>query len=135
GPGSAAEDGRAAQPRVARSPSASYGLRRSRERHEQHSGLGKPHSEGACGGWAHFTVDHEPARSLEGYHRRVGARAEVTVAGTGVQPLFSQLLLDLPHRRPDHVGFGPPLYDDPRLCYLLVSSRRCAVDLGAETAY
>src|SRR5437773_6662616 len=73
---------------------------------------GKLDAKSACGPRAHLAVDHEPTRGLKGYHRRVGARAEVAVDRPGREPLLFQRPLDLAHRRPGHAWLGEPIDDD-----------------------
>src|SRR5438046_5292619 len=96
---------------------------------------GKLDAKSACGPRAHLAVDHEPTRGLKGYHRRVGARAEVAVDRPGREPLLFQRPLDLAHRRPGHAWLGEPIDDDLGLPHLLARIPLAVFDPGAQDAH
>jgi len=55
----------------------------------------------------------------------MGVRAEVAVDAARREPPVLQLLLDLPHRGPDHMRLGQPIDDDPR--FFDLGARRCEI--------
>src|SRR5438034_3506714 len=96
---------------------------------------GKLDRESACGTRAHLAIDHEPTRGLKGYHRRVGARAEVAVDCPGREPLLFQRPLDLAHPGPGHAWLGEPIDDDLGFPHLLARIPLGVLDLGDEDAH